>query len=565
MASRADWSAIVARAKQPPRVLAAWNAERQNTRTQWLGTAVAAALARQTRRLESAETTHYTESWSGAQTLLNHSLSAGLGRMVARSRDLTRNNDHARGYMLQMRSQVLGPQGVMLQLRMPKRGGGTNTTVNDIIEGAWRRFGKRGVCDVSGRHTWHDIERLCLDSLVRDGEYLLRMVVNRGPHRFQLQLLDPLLLDPELNRDEGGTRIRLGVEINDEGRPLAYWLRASGKPDFSTWGGAYTVGRHVRVPAEEIIHRFVAEEPDQLRGYPWINAGARRLWLVKDYETSAAVASSNAAKRVGFFVSPNGESPPGMADQIVSSVLEQAKAQGKQLTPDEVQALVAVAEKHSTTVPGQFDTLPDGYDFRPFESEYPHTNYGDYIKECVRAFASGVGMSYVTAGNNLEAVNFSSARVGIVAEREHLKGVQQFLVDGLHADVFAAWLPWAMLAERALASLDIRRLPEYLDAAGWQPRRWPGIDPVKEADANEKNLANSLTSRRRLILERGEDPDEVFDEIEAEAARFGRPGAAPAAQAPGPTAGPEEEADDDAEPAAAKARAPAYLRSTAHA
>ena len=67
-----------------------------------------------------------------------------------------------------------------------------------------------------------------------------------------------------------------------------------------------------------------------------------------------------------------------------------------------------------------------------------------------------------------------------------------------------------------LAQVSAARMDEYLDAATWQPRRWVGIDPLKEANANEVNLRLGLTSRRRLILERGEDPDEIAAELALE-------------------------------------------------
>jgi capsid protein len=115
-------------------------------------------------------------------------------------------------------------------------------------------------------------------------------------------------------------------------------------------------------------------------------------------------------------------------------------------------------------------------------------------------------------------VNYSSARVGIIAEREHYKVVQGQLTRWLHAEVTAAALPYLVLATPGL-SMD--RLDTYRAAVTWQPRRWAGIDPVKEAVAAETNLSLRLTSRRRIILERGEDPDEIAGEIAVEEALYG--------------------------------------------
>lgn len=488
------------------------------------------------RLLDIAANTAWTSSWGNAASAINQELSPSLPAAVARSRGLWRNNDYLRRYRMLLINNVLGPAGLRLQMRMTLRDGRPNDEINSRVESAWHAWGKRGSCDVTGTLEWSDVERMCLESLARDGEMLVRKVVGRGG--MKLQVLDSTLLDVNFNQLLGnGRRIFMGVEIDEMGMPHGYHLRNGGRTEFDS----ATLGDHIRIPADQIIHRFVAEEPGQVRGMPWCATSARRLWLVKDFEEAAAVASSNAAKRIGFFVSPTGEAPPGFADQIVSSVLDQARAAGKVLTPEEVQELAAVAEKYHTSNPGQYDTLPSGYDFRPFESDYPHTGHGEYVKACLRGAASGLGVSYVSLGNDLESVNYSSARVGIIEEREFFKWLQSWLVCALHESIFNAWLPSALLTVPQLARVDVGRLEAMLTAVSWQPRRWAGIDPVKEADAARTNLELKLTSRRRLILERGEDPDEVFAELEAEERLLG------ATQTAGASAQSDDEQDDDDE------------------
>ncbi|MDT3708162.1 MAG: phage portal protein [Thiobacillus sp.] len=489
------------------------------------------------RSFETAETPAYTESWSSSAVHINEDLARQLPTLWARSLGLARNNEWAQRYLIELDDNVLGPNGIALQMRLAitQRDGTTvqDTAQNALLESAYAKWGEEA--DESGL-PWCEVESLALNTLARKGEILIRNRPGRGPMGFQIQLLDPALLDVTLNRTWGGNRIRMGVEINDAGKPLAYWLQMTKTGDAMT--GYIAVGRHVRIPAAEIIHHFLVEEPGQLRGIPWLTVGARRLWLTHDFEESAAVASSNAAKRQGFFFSPTGEAPPGFGDTIVSSVLEAAKAAGKVLTPDEIQAITAAAEKYSTTVPGQYDTLPIGYQFQAFESVWPNINADTYIKQQLRGWAAARGMSYISLGNDLEAVNYSSAQVGIIGEREHHKKTQVRLRNWLHREVFAAALPYLVLSTPGLKT---DRLDEYREAATWQPRRWVPIDPVKAANANETNLRLKLTSRRRLILERGEDPDEVLAEVAAEEATFGPLDANMVAAAPLPP--------DPAEPA----------------
>jgi lambda family phage portal protein len=496
------------------------------------------------RSFETAETPSYTESWSSSAGHINEDLARQLPTLWGRSLGLARNNEWAQRYLIELDDNVIGPNGMALQMRLTTQRAGIvaqDTTQNDLFESAWSRWGEEA--DESGL-PWCEVESLALSTLVRKGEILIRKRPGSGPMGFQIHLLDPALLDVTLSRIWGGNRIRMGVEINDAGKPIAYWLQMSKTGDSPA--GYVSVGRHVRIPAAEIIHHFLVEEPGQLRGIPWLTVGARRLWLTHDFEEAAAVASSLAAKQQGFFVTPDGEAPPGFADTIVSSVLDAAKAAGKVLTPDEIQSITAAAEKFHTVVPGTWDTLPRGTDVRFNQSAWPNVDGGEYVKQQLRGWAAARGMSYISLGNDLEAVNYSSAQVGIIGEREHHKKTQNRLRNWLHAEVLAAALPYLVLATPGLKTA---RIAEYRAAATWQPRRWVPLDPAKAAKANETNLRLKLTSRRRLILERGEDPDEVLAEVEAEEAKYGALDANAVAAAPLP---PDE--DDDETPKPVKPR-----------
>lgn len=508
-------------------------------RAAWLDTALRGAVGTAqnrylqdmrsaSRSFEAAETPAWAESWPTHAAPINEDLARQLPTLRARAAAQARNDEWAISYLTKLGDNVLGENGIRLQMRLTKPDGSLDKETNAILEKGWADWCAKA--DVSGLD-WRQVERLALNALPQAGEFLVRWRPGAGPFNFQIQLLSAELLDVTLRRDFGGNRIRMGVEINDDGLAVAYWLRMSRAGDQPS--DLITVGRHVRIPADQIIHRFRTHEIGQLRGYPWLSAGAQRLWMLHDFEQSAAVASSNAAKRQGFFVSPTGEAPPGFADTIVSTVLETAKAQGKVLSADEIQTLTSAAEKYSTTVPGQYDTLPHGYDFRPYQSDWPNITADGYIKQNLRGWSAARGMSYVTLGNDLEAVNYSSAQVGIVGEREHFKTDQKDLIDWLHTPVFARALPYIVLKT---PSLKPSRLAEYLAAATWMPRRWQPIDPVKAENANEMRLKQRTTSRRRILIERGEDPDEIAAEIAEEEKLYG-PYEGASGFAPDPTPG----------------------------
>lgn len=516
---------------------------------QWLNTVLATEVSRhETRRyqslaaakrlLETAETPEWARSWTTHASHINEDLRSAWPTIASRSTNIARNNEWAARWLLQQRDNVLGQNGIRLQCRLTKvRTAEQHTEANEAIEALWREWGAAGVCETSGL-SWRQVEALALQSLARTGEffYRFRTGAGAGAFGFQVQVLDPWIIDHTLHQDlsTGGT-IRMGVERDQEGRVVGYHLnrRESLTTERSPVSGAGTR----RLSAAEARLCFSVDEPGQVRGIPWLSIGARRLWMAQKFEEACAVASRNSAERLGFFVSPTGDAPPGFADQIVSSVLEQARASGKILTPEEVQQLTAAADKYTTTMPGQYDTIPAGYDFRQYESTWPNIDAAEYVKSQIRGWSAARGASYHTIGNDLEGVNYSSARVGILDEREHYKVVQQDLIDWLHAPVLEQWMRFAVLRDSRLVA---SRLADYVAACTWRPRRWAGIDPQKEALANESDLQLSLTSRSRIILERGDDPEEIAHERELDDDLFGP--LPSAAQAQGTPAGSPESA-----------------------
>lgn len=484
-----------------------------------LGAGHAATLRAAQRSFEAADTPAYTDSWAGASGYINDELAAKLPTMRARSVNLGRDDEWATRYLIQVDDNVLGPQGIRLQCRVKMRGSDAfDVVANNALERFWERWGERGVCEASGRMDWREVEGLLARSWKTKGEILLRHMDGAGPLGYQVKVLPPEVLDVQCKRTFEGRRVRMGVEVDDNGAAVAYWLKGHKVGDDPS-AEVLQVGQHVRVPARQIIHRFRVLEEDQLRGIPELSVGARRLWLLHEFENAASVASNNAAKRQGFFVSPDGNAPPGFADQIISAVLDAARAQGKELSTEEIQALQSSAQRFSTLVPGQFDTLPQGYDFRPFESKWPEVNASGFIKDQIRGFSAARGVSYHTLGNDLSDVNYSSAQVGILDEREHFKSEQRTFSSWLHKEVGKRVIARAVLYE---ADLQPSRLAEYQAAAKWLGRTWQAIDPRKQSEADDINLRNESTTRRQIWIAKGLDPDDMEREILAERERFGR-------------------------------------------
>lgn len=491
----------------------------------------------QRRSLLAALTTNDVASWSADGLHINADTSSGLVTVRARSRDAALNNGYARRFIGMVLGNVLGPYGVRYQARVRSGNGALKTSVNDKLEAGWAAWCRRGVCDVTGRYTWRQIQRLALRHCVVDGEAFVRFMSGMGPHGFQVQLLTADVVPVTHEADLGnGVKIRQGVEIDALGRVLAYHMRRDNTTldSVGEWAGAAM--RLLRVPADEVLHIMLPDQAGQLRGVPWMATALKKMYQAADFASAGLNKARESAKRGGFLQTSIDAPPPQQGE-----LADGTEADGTQF---------------QTLNDGTWDMLPQGVTAQPWESDYPNIEYGQFIKDCVRDMAGALDVAYFTLGNDLEAVNYSSGQLGLEGERTTWLGVQEwFIHDAMVDPVQRRWLRYSLVAAPEMAGLQYDRLQAYAEAARWQAHRWHPIDPLKTIKAQRERIDARLTSPQRVIAETGEDPDEVIAELmEWEAKTAGLPKPAPAAGAFGAPAAADAAEEDDTTAATAARR-----------
>lgn len=438
------------------------------------------------RAFEGAKTGRLNAGWTTETTNLNYNISRDLRVLRARSRQMARDNDYVKQFLRMVKTNVVGV-GMSLQVQSKDIGGALDERANTQIEDAFWDWSRPGQCDVTGRLSFAALQRLAIEIVARDGEVLIQEVP-LGPYGYQLRLIDPALMDETMNRDNGGNRVRMGVELNDMMMPVAYWIRANDDPLRIGYAG----GKHTRIPAADTMHLYLVDDVDQIRGVPWMHTIGNRAHQLHGFEEAAVVAARVGASKMGFYTSPEGDLSPIAGD---------AESDGE---------LVEEAEA------GHFTHLPPGFDFKEFSPDYPHQNYGAFVKSCLRGISAGLGVSYNSLANDLEGVNYSSIRAGVLEEREIWKSVQEWMIDSFHSRVYSRWLNAALISKLNLPSLKF----EKFNNARWQARRWDWVDPAKDVAAKREEIAEGLTSRSRVMREKGVDPEEVWRELEYEKKRL---------------------------------------------
>jgi lambda family phage portal protein len=440
------------------------------------------------RAFDAANTGRLFSDWLTLTKSADADIRYTLKAMRARSRDLTQNNDYARRYLDLVAANVVGPRGIQLQVRAREPDGRLDQVANQLLEAEWHAWGRAGTCTVDGRLSWVDAQRVAIESVVRDGEVFVLMVEDRGNRfGFRLQFIDADLVDVEHNAElEGGGQVRMGVEVDAAGRPVAYHVRTRHPDDYQHTGRA---GRVERIPAERMLHLFRADRIGQTRGVPWTATAMTRLKMLGGYEEAELVAARIGASKMGFFTSDSGED------------------YGADGTEDTGDLRMEVA-------PGQFEQLPKGVDFKTFDPQHPNAAFKDFEKAMLRGIASGLGVSYTSLANDLEAVSYSSIRQGLLEERDFWRMHQHWLVEHLCQPVYARWLRQVLAT--GVTTLPERKYDKFV-ATTWVPRGWQWVDPRNEAEAQIMAINNGLMTRTQALAERGLDVEDVMRELAAEA------------------------------------------------
>lgn len=394
-----------------------------------------------------------------------------------RSRTAFRDSSIAKRYGGLFAENVVGEKGIVLQPRALLPDGELDRKLNAAHAAAWQEWAEEH-CTVDGRLDWVDLLQARRRLEPMDGEVLVRIVDGAdNPFGFALQLLDADQLDLDYNVERTGDQpmIRQGVEMNRWGRPVAYHIWEGHPSDSSR-------GRRERVPAEDVLHDYMLWRPGTSRGIPWLHAALANLGMMEGYLEAELVAARTAAAKMGWVTGDDGD-----ADEPVE-------------VPMEAQ-------------PGTFGRLPKDWQLLEYDPQHPNAIMPAFVKANVRLFSVAGGVAYHSLSGDLEGVNYSSARIGELAQRDFFRMLQQREIRRFCRRVHRRWLRMAQVTGKF--AFTAAQLPQLTNNR-WLPRGFPWADPLADIQTAEREIKLGVNSRTAIAAERGNDIEELFEEIDGE-------------------------------------------------
>lgn len=307
-----------------------------------------------------------------------------------------------------------------------------------------------------------------------------------------------------------GPTLRNGIQYDENGAAIGYWIR-NGHPDDPY--ASMNPLRWVYVPARgptgraKFLHVISPRRIEQMRG---ISRLAEVMVPAKmlDRADRAEVAAALKSAMMSFFIKS-----PGTVEDLEGALAPTADTD--QIDPW-VQEYLGLREKTPIVVDGATVThlLPDEDVITP-PATHPNSNYPQFAKFVLQKIAGSLGISYPQLSQDWAGINYSSARALLNELWRSFLEDRKFFCEHFLTPIYAAWL------EVEVANGDVKipggpvnfyRQKTAICMAEWIGPGRGSVDPLKEANANNLDIAAGRKSTVATILEDGRDPSDVLAE-----------------------------------------------------
>ena len=504
------------------------------------------APTRNVRMYQAARPSRLTSGWGSDNSSADGELSSSLRTLRTRSRALIRDAAYAKRARDIVVNNVVGA-GVGMQAGVMTTRTDMNTRVNDGIEAAWCEWSCASSCHTGGAMHFADMERMIMAQVFEAGEVFIRKHIRQfGDSKipFALEVIEAERLADDLYAPvpaDPSNIVRMGVECDPLGRPVAYWIRDRhpGELQYSR----DTSVKLTRVPASEVYHLRLITRWPQTRGEPWLHNVARKLNDMDGYSEAEIVAARGAANYMA----------------TIETTEDADDGRGELQSDGTYQTELS---------PGIIERLKPGEKLSFVSPNRPNSAMDPFMRMMLREVAAGVGVSYESLSRDYSQSNYSSSRLALLDDRDLWKALQQWYIRSFREPLHKEWLRMAVMAG-AIPEVPVKQYAADMakfSAVAFKPRGWSWVDPTKEVEAYKEAIKAGFTTRADVISQTGNgmdiedvdqqrrreldsadaldldydtDPEVYTADAEAKMAQAGN-----ATAPPGTTPPPQNEADD---------------------
>lgn len=416
----------------------------------------------------------------------------GADAMRAWARCLVRDNAYAWNVVDTIVSNTIGC-GICPQSVYETPEGEDIEDVNEQRDALWAEWCE--VCDINGELSFAEMQVLAMREIVEAGEVLIRFI--RTPQKEYRGISRPIPLALEmieadrlsLERDtfasrlarDSGNRIIRGVELDDKGKPVAYWIY----PEHPNSPYSVRNQEPERVPASEIRHLYRKDRVGQTRGVSWFAPAmswTRDLGVYVDNEIQA----SAVAACFGVVIKSN--TPTGSLSHPDGEESTDAAGNPLEYLEPGLVARIGLNEDISVVNPGRQNSASE-----------------PWINLMLRGICAGTGTSYEAVSKDFSKTNYSSSRSSKLEDRPRYKRWQNLIINDLCQPVWDEFCNRAAFveAEGFPSETDLLDNRRGMAPVEWQTPEWEWVDPASEQSAAKDSIAAFMSTYQDELGSRG--------------------------------------------------------------
>lgn len=368
--------------------------------------------------------------------------------------------------------------------------------INQDLKARWDEWSSDpDQCHSEQELTFPEIERLALDNMLTDGDVLL-LPLQEGS-------LQPIEAH-RLRTPRGTTRnVVHGVLLDERARRKEYWIT---KEDLGLQTTVSRVSEIEKYAArdddgyKQVLHLYEPFRFSQRRGVTALAPISFTVGCNDDVQFATLVKQQMGALIAILREREPGWVPPAMAAQAGPQQTEEICGYTK--TIEGMSAGMEVAGD-----PGEKLSM--------FSANVPGPGFKEHSLMILTFIAINLDLPVAVLLLDPSLTNFSGWRGAVDQARQRWRQIQAGLIAKLHCPTYR-WKVRQWIAQdpalRAAAQNEKLRIFGHV----WNPPRWPYIEPLKDAQADQLQDTQLLSSKRRLQAARGRDWDEISSEIVAD-------------------------------------------------
>lgn len=456
------------------------------------------------------------KGWIARSGSPQQDIDLNLETLRQRSRDAYMGSPIATAAIKSNRTNCVG-EGLRLKSRIDYKALGItqeeSQKLKEHIEREWQLWSESTFCDNKGQHNFRELQQIAFIAWLLNGDCFALPFYAKStewymPYQLRIRLVESDkvsspgqvgdYIDLNKRNKKTGNRIINGIEIDDEGKVVAYWFCNGYKTETTQkeWIRVEAFGKNTGNP--NVLHVFEAERCEQYRGVPFLSPILETLKQLTRYQEAEIMAAVIGGLFTIFITTEDGNPNVdfgGVEDQDSDT--------------DE-------DDEHQYELGnGIINYLAPGEKIEQADPKRPNSNFDPFVK----AFCKYIGAALEIPVEILLmefTASYSASRGALLQAWQAFRMRRSWFAKAFCQPVYELWFAEAVSKGRINApgffNNPIIRLA-YVRSSWTGPA--PGqLDPVKEVTASKMRIEEGLSNREREAIEiNGSDFDENADQL----------------------------------------------------